>query len=85
MENARAYNPVVVDNTGENITYLQPNSNYTLSGTEIYVNSGLMFPEGQIPPDFPPNSEFTVTFQNPGTYDYVCVLHPWMTGNVIVR
>jgi hypothetical protein len=25
---------------------------------------------------------FTVTFEKPGTYDYLCVLHPWMTGNV---
>jgi plastocyanin len=84
MDNARAYNPVVVDNAGKNVTYLQPNSNYTLSGTETYVNSGWMFPEGQLPPDFPPIEEFTVTFENPGTYGYTCVLHPWMTGTVEV-
>jgi plastocyanin len=84
MDNARAYNPVVVDNAGKNVTYLQPNSNYTLSGTETYVNSGWMFSEGQLPPDFLPIEEFTVTFENPGTYGYVCVLHPWMTGTVEV-
>jgi plastocyanin len=84
MDNARAYNPVVVDNTGKNVTNLQPNSNYTLSGTETYVNSGWMFPEGQLPPEFPPIEEFTVTFENPGSYSYVCVLHPWMTGTVEV-
>jgi plastocyanin len=83
MDNARAYNPVVVDNTG-NTTYLQPNSNYTISGIEAYVNSGWIFPAGQSPPGAPPIEEFTVTFKNPGTFGYNCVLHPWMAGKVIV-
>jgi plastocyanin len=32
-----------------------------------------------------PNPEFTVHFQNPGTYDYVCLLHEGMVGTVIVE
>ena len=28
---------------------------------------------------------FEVTFDNPGTYDYFCMVHPWMTGQVIVN
>jgi plastocyanin len=28
---------------------------------------------------------FTVTFENPGTYNYVCILHPWQTGSVVVE
>jgi len=84
MDNARAYNPVVVDSARKNVTYLQPNSNYTLSGTETYLNSGFIFPQGQSPPGAPPIEKFTVTFENPGSYNYVCVLHPWMIGNVIV-
>ena len=43
MDNARAYSPIVVDSAGENVTYLPPNSNYTFSGTETYVNSGFLF------------------------------------------
>ncbi|GJM38245.1 MAG: hypothetical protein DHS20C19_16120 [Acidimicrobiales bacterium] len=31
-----------------------------------------------------PNT-FTVTFSEPGEYDYYCVPHPWMKGRVIVR
>jgi plastocyanin len=84
MDNARAYNPVVVDSAGENVTYLPPNSNYTLSGTETYVNSGFIFPQGQLPPGFPAIEEFTVTFEKPGTFGYLCALHPWMTGSVVV-
>jgi len=32
--NARAFIPVVIDSTGRNVTYLPPNSNYTMDGTE---------------------------------------------------
>jgi plastocyanin len=84
MENARASSSVVIDDAEGTAKYLPPNSNYSLLGTELYVNSGYMFPEGQAPPDFPSGDEFTVTFESPGTYNYVCVLHPWMTGNVVV-
>lgn len=31
------------------------------------------------------SGEFTHTFDTPGTYDYVCTLHPGMTGTVTVR
>jgi plastocyanin len=39
----------------------------------------------QLGPPFPPVSSFTVTFEEPGTYPYFCAIHPWMTGQVIVR
>jgi predicted secreted protein with PEFG-CTERM motif len=29
-------------------------------------------------------STYSFTFQNAGTYDYFCMVHPWMTGQVIV-
>jgi plastocyanin len=28
---------------------------------------------------------FTIKFENPGTNGYLCLLHPWMTGSVIVK
>jgi hypothetical protein len=34
---------------------------------------------------FPLVNSFTVTFEQPGTYQYFCALHPWMTGQVIVQ
>jgi plastocyanin len=42
-------------------------------------------PEQQLGPPFPLISSFTVTFEEPGTYPYFCAVHPWMTGQVIVR
>ena len=85
IDNARAYNPTVIDSTGENVTYLSLNANYTMDGTESYVNSGWLWPQGQIPPGAPPITTFTVTFENPGIYDYICTVHPWMTGTVVVK
>jgi plastocyanin len=82
--NARAYNPVVID-AQNNVEYLPINANYTMTGDELYVNSGWMWPEGMNPPGTAPIAFFSVTFENPGTYDYLCVIHPWMTGRVIVE
>jgi plastocyanin len=84
VDNLRSSAPVSIDSTNTNVTYLQPASNYTFSGDESYVNSGWIWPEGQVPPGAPPITSFTMTFENPGTYNYICVIHPWMTGTVIV-
>jgi plastocyanin len=87
--NKRVYNPVVVieDSTtgGKNVTYMKQNANYSMSGTEKYVNSGWLLPKGQ--ENLYPGSgnTFTMTFQKPGTYDYVCIIHPYMIGRVIVK
>ena len=85
VDNARHYNPVSVDSSGHNATYLPLNANYTLTGTEKFVSSGWMWPEGLAPQGAPPIKSFSVTFENAGKYDYFCVVHPWMTGTVIVN
>jgi len=84
VDNSRSSAPVTIDGTKSNVTYLQPGSNYTFTGNESYLNSGWIWPEGQVPPGVPPITSFTMTFENPGTYNYICVIHPWMTGTVIV-
>jgi len=30
------------------------------------------------------NDQFTYTFTTPGTYDYICSIHPFMTATVVV-
>jgi plastocyanin len=46
----------------------------------IYLNSGFLQPApGQ------PAPSFTVTFNAPGTYQYLCLLHEGMTGTVVVQ
>lgn len=85
LVNARAVMPTVIDSTGEKVSYLPPNSNYVMNGTESYVNSGWLWPEGQAPAGGPAISKFTVTFEEPGTYSYMCNIHPWMTGSVTAK
>jgi plastocyanin len=88
--NKRAYNPVVVieDSTttgGNNVTYMKQNTNYSMSGTEDYINSGWLLPKGQENVYPGSGNTFTMTFQKAGTYDYLCIIHPYMTGRVIVN
>jgi plastocyanin len=84
-DNARSTMPVVIDSPGSNVTYLPINSQYSMDGSEKYVNSGWMWPEGLTPPGAPPISTFAVTFEKSGTYKYICSVHPWMTGTVMVE
>ena len=85
VDNARSSAPVVIDSTKTNITYMHPNAKYTFTGDENYVNSGWMWREGQAPPGAPPISSFTLTFEKAGTYNYICIIHPWMTGTIMVN
>ena len=82
--NARSTNPVVID-AQNNVRYLPPNANYTMTGDELYVNSGWIWPEGQSPPGTAPIKSFSIKFEKAGTYEYLCEIHPWMTGRVIVQ
>jgi plastocyanin len=81
--NARTYEPAVIDSQG-NVTFMKPNANYSMIGTEKYINSGWFLPNG-LEKEYPGSGNtFTVKFEKRGTYDYLCILHPWMTGSVIV-
>lgn len=82
--NNRSLSPAVLAADGS-VKYLEPNSTYTMDGTEKYINSGWLWPSGQEPPGFPPINSFSVKFTKAGTYDYLCEVHPWMAGEVIVK
>jgi len=82
--NNRSFMPTVIDSTG-NAAYLPLNANYTVTGTEKYINSGWIWPEQLSPPGLPPIDSFSLTFSKEGTYNYLCVVHPWMSGEVVVR
>lgn len=82
--NARTFNPVIIDSQGK-VQSMNPNANISITGNEKYVNSGWFLPnglEGQFPGS---GNTFTVTFESPGTYEYLCILHPWMRGSIIVE
>ena len=31
------------------------------------------------------DDKFSVTFSKPGTYSYLCTVHPYMTGKIVVK
>jgi plastocyanin len=57
---------------------------------ELFPEEGEAQPQGgeaaasAPPPQFPFLGSFTVTFSEPGTYDYFCAFHPGMFGQVVV-
>jgi plastocyanin len=73
-------------------------ANYTMNGTEAVVSSGIILDVsgfealeeeggggGEVPPlQYPILNDFTVTFEEPGTYEYFCAFHPGMYGIVTV-
>jgi plastocyanin len=80
--NKRVFTPVVID-SDDNVVPIE--ENYTLKGSEKYVNSGWLLPNG-LEQTYPGSGNtFTVTFQNAGNYNYLCLVHPYMTGNIIVK
>jgi plastocyanin len=81
--NARAFTPTAIG-AGGKASYMPPNANYTMTGGEKYLNSGLIWPKGKTPQGLPPIESFSVRFDKEGTYNYTCLLHPWMAGQVVV-
>ncbi|TVP40759.1 cupredoxin domain-containing protein [Candidatus Nitrosocosmicus arcticus] len=82
--NARTFNPVVIDSSG-NVEYMSPNANFNMDGTEKYINSGWFLPKG-MEQEYPgAGNTFIITFEKPGTYNYICILYPWMIGSITVR
>ena len=57
---------------------------YNFTGTEKYVNSGFIWPEGHVPKGFANITSFTVQFKKQGVYHFQCLVHPEMKVNVTV-
>ncbi len=84
--------PSVIKTSGLAVSYLNPQGNqlfkgaeYNMTGKETYLNSGLIWAGGVIPSKFPKINSFVVTFMNPGTYHYQCLIYPDMKGTIIVK
>jgi plastocyanin len=147
--NKNAFYPAVIDGNSQTTYLNETDIQYTLNGTEMALNSGIILPQllpplggaeandteagtagGElssetsptnetttmtnattststssdtttVPEDqgtsaategeeqlagapFPIVSSFTVTFEQPGIYPYLCAIHPWMSGQVVV-
>ena len=77
------YNPDVVTVTpGTTVTWTNADSvSHTVtSGNPSDNQTGTVFDSSLVRP----SATYSFTFKDPGTYNYFCQVHPWMTGQVIV-
>ncbi len=84
--------PSLVNSSNLSVTYLNASGNqlfkgaeYNFTGNETYLNSGLIWAGGVIPNGFLKINSFIVTFMNPGTYHYQCLIYPEMKGMITVK
>jgi predicted secreted protein with PEFG-CTERM motif len=69
-----------LDVGGEAIWYNTDNVSHTVtSGTNASYDGGVLDSDLVMP-----GGEFRYIFEEAGTYDYTCMLHPWMAGIVTV-
>ena len=65
----------------ESVTWLNEDAAFHSVTSGTYENPNGMFDSGHLDP----NESFSVKFEESGTFDYFCTLHPWMKGKVIVE
>ena len=75
--NARSYIPTVIDSQGNVKHFPPPNANYSMIGSEKYVNSGWLIPKGQ--QFLPGSSALQFTLQRAEPYNYLCNYIPGCT------
>ena len=81
-DNSYAPNPIII-NSGETITWYNADtvSHTATSGSDSDPNEGQLFDSDAILS----NQAFTLKFDNKGTFDYYCIYHPSMVGEIIVK
>lgn len=68
-------------NSGDTIRWDNPDAAaHTITSVTDMVPDGL-FDSGLIVVD----ASFEYTFEEPGTYDYFCIVHPWMASSIQVN
>ena len=81
-ENDRCYIPsVIVIEKGKQVTWVNEDSAFHSITSGYYGAPTDLFDSGHLDPF----ESYTLTFDETGTYDYFCTLHPWMKGQVIVE
>ena len=67
--------------SGDTVHWTFPYAGHTVTSGQATDNqTGTVFDSGLVKK----GTDYSFTFQNEGTYDYFCMVHPWMTGQVIV-
>jgi len=81
-ENDRCYIPsIIIIEKGKQVTWVNEDSAFHSITSGFYTAPTELFDSGYLDPF----ESYTLTFDEAGTYDYFCTLHPWMKGQVIVE
>ena len=71
----------VVVEKGKSITWVNDDSSFHSVTSGFYGEPTGLFDSGYLDP----YQSYTLSFDEFGTYDYFCTLHPWMKAQVIVE
>ena len=72
---------LIVIEKGKQVTWVNEDSAFHSVTSGFYTAPTELFDSGYLDPF----ESYTLTFDEVGTYDYFCILHPWMKGQVIVK
>ena len=73
--------PNIVVEKGKTVTWLNEDSSFHSVTSGFYPEPSGLFDSGHLDP----YQSYTLSFDEFGTYDYFCTLHPWMKAQVIVE
>jgi plastocyanin len=71
----------IVTEKGKPITWVNEDSSFHTVTSGFYGEPTGLFDSGYLDP----YQSFTLSFDESGTYDYFCTLHPWMKAQIIVE
>ena len=71
----------IIIKQGDSVTWVNEDAAFHSVTSGYYDDPSGLFDSGYLDPE----GSFTFIFENIGTYDYFCTLHPWMKGQVIVE
>ena len=71
----------IVVEKGKSVTWLNEDSSFHSVTSGFYPEPTGLFDSGHLDP----YQSYTLSFDEFGTYDYFCTLHPWMKAQVIVE
>jgi len=71
----------IVVKKGGSVTWLNEDSSFHTVTSGFYGEPTDLFDSGYLDP----YEYYTLSFDEIGTYDYFCTLHPWMMAQVIVE
>ncbi len=72
---------IITIKQGQQVTWSNEDAAFHTVTSGLYDEPSDLFDSGHLDPE----QKFIVSFDEPGTFDYFCTLHPWMAGKVIVE